>query len=379
MHRTAVRNDTRGVVDPFKDVTDIVEVLMIFHEKRTPRFRYESYKLSLEELYKSLTDTDVSRLFSTLNTLIADKKLETVTEICIALVAFKNCELHDLHEALINANCFYPGVLYKNASDQVAEILLARLEDPESNRNHLLCALAWIGSERVVSPFHQWKTVRPDWADQLYVDPWDYSKEAGWTLDVAGEKSMLYSEECFALTPSTEGTTSINSFTQSDEQCPWCQSPLMTLFNLDTTLLGLDRGTIEVKTCCHCSAYAESLFMELDKSGKATWSSSNEKPDFLPEDMDDEELPKENALYLSKEKQTSLHGVNAFVPTKFSQIGGAPTWMQDASYPTCPKCQKIMQFIGQIDNADVLEYGEGIYSNFVCFDCSVTATGYEQT
>jgi hypothetical protein len=62
-----------------------------------------------------------------------------------------------------------------------------------------------------------------------------------------------------------------------------------------------------------------------------------------------------------------------------SQVGGHPTWIQDAEYPICPECSKHMKFVGQIDCPDFQEYGEGIYYAFVCEECRIAATHYQQT
>ena len=38
-----------------------------------------------------------------------------------------------------------------------------------------------------------------------------------------------------------------------------------------------------------------------------------------------------------------------------------------------------MTFIGQLDWEQIEEYGEGIYYMFLCADCKVTATLFQQT
>lgn len=62
-----------------------------------------------------------------------------------------------------------------------------------------------------------------------------------------------------------------------------------------------------------------------------------------------------------------------------SQICGHPSWVQDADYPSCPCCGKRMRFIGQIDWADFVHLGEGIFYMFVCPEDNVTATLYQQS
>jgi hypothetical protein len=75
-----------------------------------------------------------------------------------------------------------------------------------------------------------------------------------------------------------------------------------------------------------------------------------------------------------------LEGANQFLPgVGFSQIGGHPTWIQDAQYPPCLKCESPMLFIAQLSNEDFQEYGEGIYYIFICKECKVAATAYQQS
>ena len=61
-----------------------------------------------------------------------------------------------------------------------------------------------------------------------------------------------------------------------------------------------------------------------------------------------------------------------------SQIGGQPNWVQDAQYPKCPDCGQSMHFLAQLDNGDFPSH-EGIHYAFLCADCRVTATHYQQS
>lgn len=79
------------------------------------------------------------------------------------------------------------------------------------------------------------------------------------------------------------------------------------------------------------------------------------------------------------EKRNPYHSASQFLETTFSQIGGCPTWIQDAEYPKCPKCSQHMKFIAQFDWEDVENYGEGIYYAFICSDCNIAATHYQQS
>jgi hypothetical protein len=64
---------------------------------------------------------------------------------------------------------------------------------------------------------------------------------------------------------------------------------------------------------------------------------------------------------------------------EFSQIGGHPTWVQDAEYPQCPGCQQPTPFIDQLSNEDYEKYGEGIYYLFAYGQCGVVSTNHQQS
>lgn len=379
MHRTAVRNGNREVIDPFAGITDPVEIIMIFHEKRSPRFTYKPYRKPLNEVYQSLKGDEIPRLFDTMRELLNSDAIETFSEIAVELISFCGVAIAPLHKELVTLNEYYPPLIFWGADDRICLDLIEKLSEPEQNRNHILSALAWIGSPCVVALFANWQKSPPAWADELFIQPHEYASEAGWILNGSGEKVLLVSENAYALTASEEEGELVATFKKSAENCPWCGTPLITLFELEKDLLGFGEGSFEIKTCYHCTAYAEALYMELDSEGEAVWSEYNEKPEFLPNDAGDLEVPQENCLYRKREKRPVLFAANQFLPVSFSQIGGYPTWQQDAAYPLCPKCQKRMMFVGQIDSADVEEYGEGLYYGFACLKCGVTATGYQQT
>lgn len=379
MHRTAVRSDNREEINPFEGVTDPVEIIRIFHEKRSPRFRYTPYEKPLHEVYQLLSDSDMNRLYDTMRELLEKDAEDTFAELAVECIAFAGKAIRPLHSELLDKELYYPPMMFRGADESICEKLVEKLEEPDQNRDHILTALAWIGSPKVVSLFASWKEVLPDWADELYIPPYEYAHEAGWSVDEAGNREQLYSEDTYALTTDPENASLIDSFKRSSNSCPWCGTPLVTLFTIDGSQFGKKSGLFPIQTCYHCSAYADSIFMELAEDGTAHWAACNEKPSFLPDDPGGWELPQEHSVYLSTTKRAALFAANQFLPVTFSQIGGFPSWQQDAEFPTCPRCNKKMHFVGQVDNADVEEFGEGIYYNFLCFDCRVTATGYQQT
>lgn len=119
--------------------------------------------------------------------------------------------------------------------------------------------------------------------------------------------------------------------------------------------------------------------MDVTGDGGSNWSTFNSKPDYLPDESEDEYVLPSERLVMSAQARAVDYAVDPCLPTTFSQIGGMPTWEQDCAYPDCPKCGETMVFVGQIDCADIEEYGEGVYYSYLCSGCHITATNYQQT
>jgi hypothetical protein len=86
-----------------------------------------------------------------------------------------------------------------------------------------------------------------------------------------------------------------------------------------------------------------------------------------------------NQLMLSTRPRLLHHSVDWCLPSTFSQVGGMPSWIQDAAYGKCPECNKGMVFVAQLSVEDIEEYGEGVFYGLLCPDCSITTVRYQQT
>ncbi|MNJ42032.1 hypothetical protein D3C77_369820 [compost metagenome] len=179
----------------------------------------------------------------------------------------------------------------------------------------------------------------------------------------------------------------ITLLTASSNSCPWCGGKLTTLLELAVNhpslqFLSLSGEKFKVETCVICSCY-DVVYMDVSLSGEPTWSTYNKKPDYLPEidldDYDDGYLTVSHLFRLSAKPRNSYHAAHWTLNSTNSQVGGHPSWIQDAYYPDCPCCSNHMTFIGQLDWEEVEEQGEGIYYMFVCPDCLITATIFQQT
>lgn len=379
-----IRTNRRDV-NEFEGVIDAVEVLKIVHKPREydPLKNWTPYPTSTDKLYLGLSDADKNRLAAYAEGLIGTERNEEAEQICLCLSAFADANLDECLRKFISHNLFWPPFVFRHSPSDVREELLTRVDSDADNRNHILLALAWIGDSVVVDHFSKWRRDPPDWCGSLYISPSDYSREAGWELTSTGEKRLLYFPQCFALRSGpSQSPDSFRAISERSDNCPWCSSKLANLFEVELASCGLFvkdgwNGPVKVATCEVCTAFG-TIFGSADKLGRSAWSPKNVRPDYLPDDSQTWERLPQDSLRLA-ERRGTMHAANQFLPTTFSQLGGHPTWVQNAEYPRCPECSQTMIFLAQVDHADIEEYAEGVYYAFLCVECKATATAYQQT
>jgi hypothetical protein len=328
---------------------------------------YENYQsLSVKE-----TELLVEKLFSE----ITDD--DEIVETLLHLSLFTNGEsLKKIYPKLVEKEFFYPSEIFMHADAQIAEKLIDMVEKDKYNTNHLLCCLAWIGTQNVIDFFIRSSEEKPEWTKKLYVLPKKYAEQAGWTFDSDNSKRILINTKVTGLVNKKDANKSkeeFPTFKNRQDSCPFCKNQLTTFLELDT-----NKNKVEYSTCMMCSCY-EPLFMGIDNKGKSFWHEKNKKWEHLDETGLEMEPIEENILVISNEQRKPEFSISQFVEIGKSQIGGYPTWIQDADYLKCPDCENTMNFIGQIDMEDVEDYGEGIYYLHYCEKCKITGTNYQQT
>lgn len=386
----------RRDIDLYEGITDPVEILKIMHApvKRDPLIRYIPYHLKSEEVYSALSEGDADRMLNAALELLESGDEDTCQEILVSLICYRDYSLESCIPILLERGIYYPGILFKDAPARGRDRMLQFVEQDGENRNHLLLALAWIGDDQVVRQFQEWRSDPPSWAKELYVPPEAYAHEGGWELTENGSKRRLFYHDSYAIAKKvpTESTYAVEpepaQFLKEDSaSCPWCGSSLTILADLDIShpklrFLGLSGERLRVSTCVNCSCY-ETIYMDVDFHGKSEWSQTNIKPEYVPgPDSGEDERSFTSAgrsLRIADKPRSSYYAAYWALGPAVSQIGGYPAWIQDAVYPSCPCCSRSMTFIGQLDWEQIEEYGEGIYYMFLCADCKVTATLFQQT
>lgn len=382
----------RRTVKLYEGLTDPVDILKVMHAPRKydPLVQYVPYPLSKEQVYVSLTAEEAGRMLKYALELLAAGDESEAEHILLSLVCYRNGNIAEALPELIERGMYHSSILFKDAPPDIRDHLLQQVEWDDDNRNHLLLILSWIGDSVVVSQFREWRLHPPKWAGQLFVDPEIYALEGGWELTPNGERRNLLRDVSYAIrtTGEQQDSASEASVTQflktSDSNCPWCEGKLTILMDVDTShpslaYLGLPMERLQVETCEHCGGFV-TIYMELDHQGVPVWSGFNQKPEYLPsfnsEDSSAEIVPR---MTLSPEPQSPYYAAVWTLTQQDSQIGGHPSWVQDADYPVCPCCDKRMRFIGQVDWEDFDQYGEGIFYMFVCTEDKMTATLYQQS
>lgn len=400
----------RKDVNLYEGITDFVEILKIMHtpKRYDPLKNYIKYEKSMEEVYTLLSKEDIEKMKSYALELIKNDELELAQNILIPIVCYRDEAVAACLRALIAKGECYPEVIFKDAPADIRDYLIGLIgginNDSETlNLNNILLALAWIGDEKVVELFSSWRTNPPKWRDKLYIAPEKYSLEAGWELTEDGKRRNLFYESCYKIESYDEEDSAVSKANADykdsivsktepvlflhpkTEKCEWCGKDLVSILNFNLrdsacSFIELNEAidSLDIMTCIFCNCYGY-IYSEFDATGKSKWSELNIIPQYLYENEDDEfEFPKKSFV-MSREKRSCYHSASQFLETTFSQIGGHPTWIQDAEYPKCPKCSQHMTFIAQFDWEDVENYGEGIYYAFICSDCNIAATHYQQS
>ena len=332
-------------IDPYDGIDDPLALLKLVHSppKPDPLIRYLPPPRKPATLYAELDSGQIAAMVRHAHSLLKKGDIHKAQDIAACLLAFVSADISSLLQELIRVEELRPEFLFHRAAPKIRNLLtqhLARVAGHDRLlTDKLLSALAWVGDERVVELFAGWRAQPPSWASDLHIPAHQYAREAGWELSSDGQRRNLYHEICYPLIRSDAATSA---------------SPVTVL--TDANLFELD-GTSEVLAFLGRRQPIVVPITEANLVGG---------------------LPR-RSLILANTPRSPWHAGMDSLPTQYSQIGGHPTWVQDAEYPTCGACNQTMPFIGQISCEDIEPHREGIFYAFLCSGCAMTASTYQQT
>ncbi|KAF0244780.1 MAG: hypothetical protein FD180_2239 [Planctomycetota bacterium] len=149
--------------------------------------------------------------------------------------------------------------------------------------------------------------------------------------------------------------------------CPGCGNPMRCLLWVDpVAVLWCDACSYPVDRTCDERAW----FVDHRDPGNPKAFSLRRHKKSRPEDGGDRLQPKPCAAVLAD--PTPLVKDQCV-----EKLGGSPLWVQSEDWQSCPRCQKLMSFWGQIgpSAAAGFEWGDaGVIYTFWCEKCRVTAS-----
>lgn len=317
-----------------------------------------------------------------------DYNEEEMKEALCALIEEKDTELYEelirkqeikepiFAEKALKQGIFCPATLYKDASPQVRDQLIALLEEGETdtfNVNGILLALATIGDDVVLKTFQKWEKNPLPWREKLNAGPARYALEGGWCIEDGRKKELLY-DKCFAIQKCESCEKEKNLYGGlTEDRCPECgfkYEDILVLDGKDPRLdfLGID-GKIKIKTCKECILWEPYIFCKYEENGESKVICQENGEGTTTED---EDFYKESYFVISEEAVPKHHCSR----WEGSAIGGVPEYVNDANYAECPECGKKMKHLAQLGE-EYTGYGN-IYVQ-ICKECKIVATSYQQS
>jgi hypothetical protein len=173
----------------------------------------------------------------------------------------------------------------------------------------------------------------------------------------------------------------------ADSACAICDGPLHNLITLDPTPDGIGivcPARLQLATCLSCLGWSKAplFFGHADDGTPTPLDSGPMRPEFPAYPL--REVWVELSPTPSRWKWQDWALSNG--RENLHRLGGHPTWIQSAEYPTCPGCRRLMPVLLQLDSDLPTQDGHewlwgsgGICYVFWCGDCSVSGALWQCT
>lgn len=171
----------------------------------------------------------------------------------------------------------------------------------------------------------------------------------------------------------------------SSSKCGSCGGHLHHLLDVPEGLLD-NHNVLSLETCLSCLGWEEDqLFYKHNSIGIPT-PIENKLEHCVPEF---ESLPLKKTK-VSIVKTPDRWGFQDWGLSNsrenLHRLGGSPSWIQGADYPSCPSCKDTMKFCAQFDSELLMEDGEewlwgsgGICYTFFCVNCEISGMLWQCT
>ncbi|MDG0872578.1 hypothetical protein L5D93_08740 [Paenibacillus thiaminolyticus] len=180
----------------------------------------------------------------------------------------------------------------------------------------------------------------------------------------------------------TESVRPVSSGGHSEAACPICGGRIHRLFTLDPIpaglpVTGMPRLTLSV--CLTCLGWEEGeLFYRHDEQGEPHPCPTEAEP-HEPQFPTPALLETRVKLIPAPVRWRTQDWALSNGRENLCRVGGMPTWIQDAQYPSCPECRETMAFIAQLDSdLPLADGGEWLWGSggigylFWCDRCKVS-------
>lgn len=330
--------------------------------------------------YESLSAEEIAARYAEIEREIRETgDLREHYEAFAALLGFCETDTAALAQAAFENRLYWPPELYRDASEEVQNGLIALLETEQNllTANHVLQALAVCGSETVRQAFVRWKANPPAWRKRMHVDTDVYAQQGGWTFDVQGKRRELVYRPCFALDKG--GCGAVKVAVPREDVCADCGCRSVDLLDIDgsdSRLAFLNvRGRMRLPVCPSCVGLSDKTVIRYDENGGAEYEiigSFGEENQISPEEYGQFAA---NGLQLSSAPKQPYYVYGG----EFSAIGGMPDWEQEPQYESCPDCGKTMKQLAVLREGQLRKCGDGSLYVQHCSECRVAVVFAQYT
>lgn len=380
-------------LNPYQGMTDPVEILLTllsYQQFRDPLINLIMYPKSKFELVAEMTKSELARLSQKLGEHLSSKiqrERERTVEVINIMAGLTNFDLEPLLLKLLDVP-ESGDAIFRRSGPAVRKQLFARLQEGDKKA---LVRLAFIDDEQVSTELIS-LTGKYESKIQGYSEALKYAAlNAGWEITPDNQKRHLYYHQSRTLNltePNSAAETRLELYTDAHLACPLCKGPLLLQANLAPQIVEKLLGTSLAETdtpfyyCNQCSLRTDELFCEINSVGQASWHAGNNikyPPIIEPISLAFDDLPYKNLSFTAGSELQDPFLFSEFLldglTTHNSKFGGAPDWLQNCDYPTCPDCQRLMKFVFQIDAAGLDIFELDSHYAFLCDLCrSFTAT-----